>query len=87
MFRKKKKQLCYSTYLSFLLKISSTFPFYMINYLFIKVTEICDGSLHCIKACLLLFRNAPKGCGISILGDIQKQPGHGPGQAALDGSV
>jgi len=28
-----------------------------------------------------------RSCGVSILGDIQKLSGHGPGQLALDGSV
>ena len=28
---------------------------------------------------------AQGGCGISLLGDLQKPPGHGPGQPALGG--
>lgn len=88
MFQKRKKAVLLFNLPFFLIKILINFPI-LHDYLFITVTETCDGSLHCTSASalnistyLLMFRNAQKGCRISILGDFQKQPGCGPGQAA-----
>lgn len=81
MFQKRKKAVLLFNLPFFLIKILINFPI-LHDYLFITVTETCDGSLHCTNAYLLMFRNAQKGCRISILGDFQKQPGCGPGQAA-----
>jgi len=42
--------------------------------------------LHC-EGDQALAQVAQGDCGASILGDIQKLPGHGPGQLALAGSA